>query len=522
MENSVLLDTPKKISLAARSANLRLDLKEWEKSFSTSHEGRKPSTDDIKADPEISKKYKDYQKVRDILAGKGSAAVLNDPLPTTTKEPTHQRLQKRKRSAPRVTRTEKEPSHTIDSRHHVLLEHPLLEAIGPTPQRDGKVLGLFDSLGSCTPAETPSGKKRKLDALEPHPETQFVSERTPTLRRTVTPGKSPQPGRVDHHQDSDTTNGKHSRTPTSNSKKTLMSQFLKTPVTSRYASMTASGGAQNPLVVSQTPLRDSVLTKTPKANEVVNQPHLDFTPPYLKRSFSFKERLLSVTTSSQSGDPPRPSTSHLSQSRLVRPLRRTASMPKPLSEIVQNLRQLEEGQHNDDLDALRELENGESGVQIQRSQQTEARIESNIDKENVPPAVPIVEPPAKGWKKKGQKRTTRKSTMRPATVQAAVAPRYVALEDEDTRADYNELDQVTEQGTEDDASESKSTSSQKRSTNSDVQLSKGKKQPRSQKAQTINPNAQAHMNFRSLKIRNKNSKAKGGGRFGGRFGRQRR
>ena len=39
---------------------------------------------------------------------------------------------------------------------------------------------------------------------------------------------------------------------------------------------------------------------------------------------------------------------------------------------------------------------------------------------------------------------------------------------------------------------------------------------------TINPNAHSHMNFRSLKIRNKNSKAKGGGRFGGRFGKGRR
>ena len=522
MENSVLLDTPKRTSLAARSANLRLDLKEWEKSFSTSHDGRKPSSDDIKADPEISKKYKDYQKVRDVLAGRGSAAVLNDPSLATTKEPTDQRPPKPRRSSFRVTRTEKEPSHTIDSRHHVLLEHPLLEAIGPTPQRDGRVLGLFESLGSYTPAETPSGKKRKLDALEPPPVPHLEKEMIPTSRRTVTPAKSPHSGRVNYHQDSETTNGKHSRTPTSNGKKSIMNQFLRTPVTSRYASMAASSGAQKPLMVSQTPLRDSILIATPKANEAVHQPQLDFTPPYLKRSYSFKERLLSVTTSTQSGDPPRPSTSHLSQRRLVRPLRRTASMPKPLSEIVQNLRQMEEGQHDDDLDALRELESGNFGVEVRSSHQTQANIEPNPDQENLPPVVLMVEPPAKVWKKKGQKRTTRKSTMRPATVQAAVAPKYVALEDEDTRADDTERDRMTKQGNEDDASENKSTSDQQPSTNSGVQLSKSKNQQRSQKAQTINPNAQAHMNFRSLKIRNKNSKAKGGGRFGGRFGQKRR
>ena len=518
MESSLLLDTPKRMSLSARSAHLRLELKEWEKRFSTLHDGRKPSTDDIKADNEVSKKYKDYQKLRDVLSGKSNATVLDDHPATITKQPANQGPRKTKPSAPQVTRTEKAPSHFVRLQHHAVLEYPLLDAIGPTPQRDGKVLGLFDSLGSRTPVETPSGKKRKFDALEPPNKMQVANETTPTLRRTGTLGQSPNSRTVDDPDDSHASGGKHSRTPTSNSKRTIMNQFLRTPVTSRYASMVIPSGSQKPLMVSHTPLRDSLLRMTPKPNEAAHQSHVDFTPPYLKRSFSFKDRLLSATTTVHSGDPPRPSTSHSSQSRPVRPLRRTASMPKPLSEIVQNLRQLEEGQHEDDLDALRELETGESGVQIRSSQQDEAGIEPNTDQENLRPGVPMGEPPTKIWRKKGQKRTTRKSTMRPATVQRAEAPKYVALDEEDIPTEGVAVDE----GWSAENTSKEVGHIQALPRKSDTQLSNGKK-PRSQKAQTVNPNAQAHMNFRSLKLRNKNSKAKGGGRFGGgRFGRQRR
>ena len=76
---SILLDTPKRTALAAHSTSLRVALKEWEKDFADAHNGAKPGKDDIRSDRCISAKYKEYNRVRDVLAGKLEAPTLQLP-----------------------------------------------------------------------------------------------------------------------------------------------------------------------------------------------------------------------------------------------------------------------------------------------------------------------------------------------------------------------------------------------------------------------------------------------------------
>ncbi|RMD40980.1 hypothetical protein DV735_g4155, partial [Chaetothyriales sp. CBS 134920] len=58
-------------SLQARADTLRAALKDYERAFAAQHEGRKPTKEDIKADGEVAAKYREYNKVRDAIAGKG-------------------------------------------------------------------------------------------------------------------------------------------------------------------------------------------------------------------------------------------------------------------------------------------------------------------------------------------------------------------------------------------------------------------------------------------------------------------
>ena len=272
-------------------------------------------------------------------------------------------------------------------------------------------------------------------------------------------------------------------------------------------------------------------------------------------------------------------------------LRRYKSTPKPLSEILRGLRKMEDEQHDDDMDALHELESGELNVRAADlragSQEAAASEKETQDgKQKV----------AKVWKKKGQKRTTRRAIMRPVRVKPQQAPRYVARETESESEDEISRVEPTQQktsnaepqagenesgppsadelsspadmlahnkdrddfgsdadfddandgnGLADDDNDDNRSKIRKRSSRKDKASKTKSQKPGSRtrkleddkatakeggdgvnnakpgKRNTINPNAVSHMNFRSLKIRNKNSKAKAGGRFGKRFGRGR-
>src|SRR2546423_9781022 len=240
MPNNQLIDTPSRTALVAHSTTLRTKLKQWEKSFADSHSGQKPGKDDIKACVEIAKTYKEYNKVRDVLAGKLNFNSLGDATrvsPTARKGgrnkhepaghnneamPTGQVVNvstpSRASAGSSQTRTATHPTSASPRQYSVA-------AIGPTPQRDGKVLGLFDLLSNSgdTSQATPSTRKRKVNALGYAAQADDVGNergivQTPSRKRAR---KGSAAGDLLDHLDGDTPDGsqRHSRTPASEGKK---------------------------------------------------------------------------------------------------------------------------------------------------------------------------------------------------------------------------------------------------------------------------------------------------------------
>lgn len=598
--SSYLLDTPKKKSLQSQADAVRATLKEYEHTFAVEHSGRKPSRDEIKGNKTIAASYQRYQTIRDVLAGKRDLEALKTP----KRPPPSRRQHERTDSAISLTPRRTQKSSPLKQRSHPNEVDPydapsslspkvLPRAIGPTPRRDGTVLGIFDLLSNTGSRSqgTPSSRKRKIDLLYGHESRDGSGQQeiaqTPSHKRrqfssnAATPRSSMATGKRNQ-----------SKTPVSDSKKFMLNQFFATPSTVRFAGMIGDHGEAATPAQSKTPLRDFVFGITPsqenkpKAGVAAN----DATPPYLKRSFSFKERLLSASGGQMS-------TSIDSQRKLNGKLRHARSAPKPLSQIIADRQQADEedqDQHQgpsyeieedeDDLDALREMEANEVSVLVEDSQIMDEA--GHV----LPTSRPDEEQPVRTWKKKGQKRSTRRVMMRPVKVQPAKAPKAMQkvaiLEmdeedvDEEDEEDDNNISRVEETQLpdtptatpdtdipdlddpdieylddlgpqieagnndpddedaflpEDDEdtrpkkkSRSRTTPSVKKiktkSTSQDVDKPVGKP-PKSKKAtkepdadessgRKINPNAVSHMNFRSLKIKNKNSKAKGRGRFG--------
>lgn len=623
MRNVHLLDTPKRTSLTAHSTTLRTKLKDWEKSFAAIHEGRKPGKDDIKNCPDISKAYKEYNRVRDVLAGKLDAQALQSPRTKKTSTSgrhgngnsnnTEGRIDAKVTFTPQKIkgphRHETHPMHPnqIDPYDPPASASPrpyLLNAIGPTPQRDGKVLGLFDLLSNSgrSSKSTPTARKRNIDAAQDIPGEQAnaadsggMIAQTPSRKRSRNEDRV---GDLLEHLDGgpdSASRQRHQRTPASEGKKFMLSQFFTTPSTMRFATITEEEN-HSPKATNtgdKAPLKSHVLRDQSHDVAKTELAAPDATPAYLKRSYSFKDRLLSVSTSTSgtirahNANASQNATTFTSPSavRTGPPtLRRYKSGPKPLSEIVRGLRKIEDERHDDDLDALRELEGGGPiNALVEDSQfaglddgEAELVAEADDDTEN--------HPPRRLWKKKGQKRSTRRANMRPVKMKPRDDNVWVAEDagdddsdggdDEDNQsAAVQEMQDVAVQkkvrggnerpiaegsvsGAEsgdvdyddddeefdgDDADENvngthkilknrhgRSTSNPRHDKHdfSTSETGKATKQKRKVKDKaekktgpTINPNAISHMNFRSLKIKNKNSKAKGGRGKLGRKGR---
>ena len=618
-----LIDTPKRSALLAHSTSLRAKLKQWEKSFAASHSGQKPGKEDIKACLEISKTYKEYNRVRDVLDGKLGVESLDD---AGKRSPTAGKGRRRKHDAlgqsseteargdavyVSTPRKANRPPHQGQNVPFPNLIDPydppssasprryLVTAIGPTPQRDGKVLGLFDLLSNSgrSSQATPSTRKRKADTIEDGANGGTVIEQTPSRKRTKSGNGE---GDLLDHLDSSTPrrHQRHSRTPASEGKKFMLSQFFATPSTVHFA---AIADGQNETIedraaarvasAQQTPLRTHVLGNRVNGAADIDLPALDATPAYLKRSCSFKDRLLSVsasatgTTKFQKMNLPSPSSIPIGPPTL----RRYKSGPKPLSEIVRGLRQMEDEQHDDDLDALREMEDAQVNVLVENSQAAETG--AGVENGSMEPGAEAREEnkvPTKVWRKKGQKRTTRRANMRPVKMKPKKENQWVAEDSESENGVGSEVVEETQQVVkgvqealndgerqyldetlsshaerpqdstklvkdlnndsasgsssefEDDSdhdelddyeerTESKKCGKRIRNNDSEAKTTKSAREKgknkdkdtdtadkaKQKKRPTINPNAVSHQNFRSLKIRNKNSKAKGGrGRFG--------
>ncbi|KAL8656605.1 MAG: hypothetical protein Q9210_000143 [Variospora velana] len=498
--------------------NLRLELKEWEKSFAAGNGGRKAGREDIKQHPDIASKYKLYNKLR---AGEAVGAEQN-AAPTKELSPKKRRArkpppasaqtpQKRLRHSHPSQDAVANPDQDVDLPHHTPLAHR--KSIGPTPQKNGRVLGLFDLLTPSSSFRTPS-KRQSLAPLS----SNIVG----------TPSRARPQGEDDPQAKPVSSIARRSKSPPSALKRTYLASFL-TPSTRRITDA----------------------SNTPEAAKSVPKLRFDDTPAFLRRDsqrFSQGQNINAVDDEDRADK--------FSWSPVaVRTIR-----PKPagrgLSALVKGLREMEEAKLDEELDILREME--EENVNAPKSQ-TKNGPTICVEDSQVPdmPLGPDGQGdsesedqeklnaggrdgngrPLKVWKKKGQKRTTRRVMIKPNTAKWKPEPEWkggkedesegevAAIEETQfaTTAQAEEADVDTVDLHSDDKFVNEGVSNENElqdHTNIKEAKERGrlkttqKEPPQEKKKKKKMISATAHANFRSLKIKNKNSKAKGRGRFG--------
>lgn len=197
-------------SMATETITLRDELKSWENAFKLDNDGRKPSREDIKSNATIAAKYKLFASLR-------CPEPAKQPITTPKKafrrlDVADNALRERAPNAGTVTPRRK-ASKPLDAAQPQVLspvreeEQPtpafIRNGLGPTPQRDGHVLGIFDMLSNGTPSKhsPPSPPAEHGDAVH------------------ATPSKS----------SSRPSDSALSRTPQSSSKRYFLDSFITTP-----------------------------------------------------------------------------------------------------------------------------------------------------------------------------------------------------------------------------------------------------------------------------------------------------
>jgi DNA replication and checkpoint protein len=145
---------------------LRAELKIWERAFEKQH-GHKPTPADVKANSEISAKYKLYHKSFRTKTSSRDEKPKEKPVYTSSAHAL-KRITPQKRLRDDILT----PSKSIQVSDEI-------ESVGPTPQLNGRVMGLFDGLKD----QTPIGKRRKLTWGERLAEARKDSPKKSTPRR---------------------------------------------------------------------------------------------------------------------------------------------------------------------------------------------------------------------------------------------------------------------------------------------------------------------------------------------------
>ncbi|KAL8936396.1 MAG: hypothetical protein Q9216_004955 [Gyalolechia sp. 2 TL-2023] len=509
---------------------LRLELKEWEKTFAAANGGRKAGREDIKRNADIGSdgelrsyqnslaiKYKLYNKLR---AGEAACSRPKDDAPRRNQSPMKRRAGKPPTSAETPRKRSKHVhappennvavlEQAIDSPHSTPVAHR--QAIGPTPQKNGRVLGLFDLLTPSSRFRTPS-KRQSLAPLPPN----VVG--TPSKQKPKDePASEEQPA---------SSTKRRSRSPPSSSKRMYLASFL-TPSTRRIADV----------------------GDTPQTTTSVSKLRFDDTPVFLRRD---SQRFTQSQKAGQAMNGNEEDGSSWS------PVAVRVMRPKParraLSALVKGLREMEEADLDDDLEMLREVEGegihaAESQIRsapqlcVEDSQAPDMPLgpdgQGESDDEDLE-ALPAEGKgrngkPLKVWKKRGQKRTTRRVTIKPNTAKWKPEPEWKGGKDEESEGEVTAVEETqfiaaipnAEQGTDVEDLQTEDDyvtegASDKGEPQTKTKVQKAKQQGRPAEAQKAPANAKkkkpvnalAHANFRALKIKNKNSKAKGRGRFG--------
>ncbi|KAJ5692468.1 hypothetical protein N7462_001891 [Penicillium macrosclerotiorum] len=392
---------------ASQAATIRAELKTWEKEFASTHSGQKAGREDIKQNPEIAAKYKEYGRLKALESSlkrrenRGpapddthskkrkydSSTVSEQPQPDVTPR----KASRGPFATPSNRRTRDPHPSDIDPygspstfrklfspsthRQDVPLQSPLKTAIGPTPQRDGKALGLFDILSESGGSRTtPSARKQKN---VPAPEFQ-----TPSKPKRFDPI-------VEAPEEEEEENARLSRTPASSTKQFYLANLFATPTTMRYAAMVEA---------------DDQKATTQNASQIAYpagspEPNPSETPSFLRRSNSGRYPAPSATNES----------SGLSPIASRKPIQFAG---RGLSHLVQGLRFMEEEREDDEWDILQEIEAEQEAAMFQAPETQSAAQDSQP------------------YKKKGQKRTTRRMNMRPVISRPKPQPDLNAVPDE--------------------------------------------------------------------------------------------
>jgi hypothetical protein len=150
---------------------LRAELKAWERAFQKEN-GHKPTPADVKANPGISAKYKLYHKsFRMKPSTKTENSHVKPEYISTAKALKHITPRKRIRDSDVIT-----PMKGLQP-------NDATETIGPTPQVNGRMLGLFDGIQEQTPVSKwklnwgeQLAKARKESPKKSTPRRRFASD----------------------------------------------------------------------------------------------------------------------------------------------------------------------------------------------------------------------------------------------------------------------------------------------------------------------------------------------------------
>lgn len=451
---------------------------------------------------QAAQKYKEYNKLRDVLSGK---ACPQTPPKRASNRPASgdaDRTPKGQRTlatTPRKRKHEGEETALEATAPSKLLSPQGPAMIGPTPQRDGIVLGLFDLL----PAGTPSKSRTAL------------GEVVPNILQT--------PSKNANKVESETSfelRGRREKTPLSTGKKFLLEQF----VTPKKRKLDEHGTPTLGLKEFSTPAflrRDNFLTVVDEANESTPRP-----APWKRRGLGRSLSTMIKSLKKQEEDRLDEEADIMRELEMEAegiPVTKTARLPKVLVEDSQNTMPLG----------------------------PDRGLESEGDDDEVADELDPDGKSKKVWKKKGLKRQTRR------VISTSYTPRKICIanirpvrpnftkpkapvaptphdDSEEERGRVTETQGTLNNPASDDEFAGNSDESDYASDNSHTPKRRKAQKKRSEHTSTSQPKvsiqgdegpvklaarkikATAHANYRRLKI-----KSKGGNGGKGRFGRRR-
>lgn len=474
------METSSKL-LESQVAALKHELKLWESTFAAAHGGRKPSREDIKTDAMIREKYRQYDQLRRTT----SLAKTKPVTPTRAKpyrrEKSREQNVLQERSGNEVSFTPQQAIKNMTSLEAIKEEgqEPELTpsfircALGPTPQKDGQVLGIFDVALSATPSKratfVPGGLEAAAVSVTPGKSSAVVPTLDPTL----------------------------SATPQSSSKHRFLDAFTRTPLKRKHEDEHRTPSTAKRLFATPVFLRRSCSLAT------IDEESMAGGQPFKKRG-NFVRSLSSIIQGLRRQEEERMEDEWDIMNEIEAEQRGELVQEKPASPkaLVEDARTVEMPLGPD-----------------QAPKRSDEDIETDKNGEGKKP-----------WKKKGLKRQTKRVKMRPVLHKPKKASELQDVDDDDERSDqemaseaqtvaifgHDASEQVDEylEGSEYD----EENQGQQRSLAMPAgKQRKAEKTDKPDQKASKKVSATAHPNYRALKIKNKNSKANGrGGRYRGR------